>query len=173
MKTFLLRNSRRATRASTYMTVVVTMIIVGVMLAAYIKMVGTQNTFATHSQTWNRSVAVLEAGVEEAMAHLNKNGSPDSGGTVNIEAWLARAGTTTAPPPARGPSRAGSTAIFITSPSAPGTAAPPTFPPSVPPATCGSSRPTSGVVPAGRFWPRLNCPIRRWADSPAAPCSAG
>jgi hypothetical protein len=101
MKTFLLPRTRRATRGSTYMTVVVTMIVVGVMLAAYIKMVGTQNTFATHSQTWNRSVAVLEAGIEEAMAHLNKNGSPDSGGTVSLAALSGEGwdnnGSTTGP----------------------------------------------------------------------------
>jgi len=82
MKTLL--SPRRSARGSTYMTVVVTMIFFGVMLAAYLKLVSTQNVLAGHSQTWNRSVAVMEAGIEEAMAHLNKNGSPDSGGTFNL-----------------------------------------------------------------------------------------
>lgn len=77
-------NPHRSARASTYMTVIVTMIVVGVMLAAYLKMVASQNSFAGRSQTWNRSVAVLEAGIEEAMGHLNKNGSPDSGGSINV-----------------------------------------------------------------------------------------
>jgi hypothetical protein len=63
----------------TYMTVVITMIVVGLTLAAYMKLVGVQNQLTTRSQTWNRSVPVIEAGVEEAIAHLNKNGAPISG----------------------------------------------------------------------------------------------
>ena len=82
MKTCL--SARRSRRGSTYLTVVVAMAVIGIVLAAYLTMVGTQNSFSARSQTWNRSVAVLEAGLEEAMAHLNKNGSPDSGGSVNL-----------------------------------------------------------------------------------------
>jgi hypothetical protein len=63
--------------AFTYLTVVVTMIVVGVMLAAYLKLVGVQNYLTMRSQTWNRCVPVIEAGIEEAMAHLNRNASPD------------------------------------------------------------------------------------------------
>lgn len=77
-------SAHRSTRASTYLTVVVVMIFVGVMLAAYLKMVASQNSYAGRSQTWNRTVPVLEAGLEEAMGHLNKNGTPDSGGAVNL-----------------------------------------------------------------------------------------
>ena len=47
----------------TYLTVVISMIVVGFMLAAYLKMVSVQNQLTTRSQTWNRSVPVLEAGV--------------------------------------------------------------------------------------------------------------
>jgi Tfp pilus assembly protein PilX len=75
----------------TYLTVVITMIVVGFMLAAYLKMVTVQNQLTVRSQTWNRSVPVLEAGVEEAMAHLNKSGSPDASGnlpgTLNSDNW--------------------------------------------------------------------------------------
>src|ERR1700704_4363743 len=85
--------SFRRTRAFTYMTVVVTMIIVGIMLAAYLKLISVQNQMTVRSQTWNRTVPVLEAGIEEAMAHLNKNGSPDSGGNLNM-ANLANDGWT-------------------------------------------------------------------------------
>jgi hypothetical protein len=63
----------------TYMTVVITMIVVGLTLAAYMKLVTVQNQLTMRSQTWNRSVPVIEAGVEEAMAHLNRNGSPING----------------------------------------------------------------------------------------------
>ena len=72
-----IRTSPRS--AFTYMTVIITMIVVGVMLAAYLKMVTVQNQLTERSQTWNRTVPVIEAGLEEAMAHLNKNGAPVSG----------------------------------------------------------------------------------------------
>src|SRR4051812_25129816 len=78
MKTSL--QSRTAQSGFTYATVVVTMIVVGTMLAAYLKMVAVQNQSTVRSQAWNRTVPVLEAGVEEALAHLNHNASPDPAG---------------------------------------------------------------------------------------------
>ena len=75
----------------TYLSVVITMIVLGIMLAAYLKMVAVQNQLTMRSQTWNRSVPVLEAGIEEALAHLNQNGSPDSGGNyagnLSLDGW--------------------------------------------------------------------------------------
>lgn len=93
MKTALF-NRRSHRRGMTYMTVVVTMVVVGVMTAAYLKLVAVQNSFSARSQNWNRGIAVVEAGIEEAMAHLNKNGSPDSGGTVNLAALASDGGWT-------------------------------------------------------------------------------
>ena len=81
MKTQLRNNGREG--AFTYMTVVITMIVVGLMLAAYLKLVAVQNQLTMRSQTWNRSVPVLEAGIEEALAHLNRNASPDAAGNWN------------------------------------------------------------------------------------------
>lgn len=85
----------RPNRGFTYMTVVITMIVVGLMLAAYLKLVAVQNQLTMRSQVWNRSVPVLEAGIEEAIAHLNKNASPDSGGNFNpnmtTDNWVADA----------------------------------------------------------------------------------
>ncbi len=93
MKTHLSIN--RPAGGFTYLTVVITMIVVGFMLAAYLKMVSVQNQLTIRSQTWNRSVPVLEAGVEEAMAHLNKNGSPDAAGnlpgTLTSDGWTGDA----------------------------------------------------------------------------------
>ena len=99
MKTQL--HSRRES-GFTYMTVVITMIVVGLMLAAYLKLVAVQNQLTSRSQTWNRTVPIIEAGVEEALAHLNKNGSPDSGGAINMAAlngdgWKCPVGSTTGP----------------------------------------------------------------------------
>ena len=78
MKTHV--QSHAARKGFTYATVVVTMIVIGTMLAAYLKMVAVQNQSTVRSQAWNRTVPVLEAGVEEALAHLNHNASPDSAG---------------------------------------------------------------------------------------------
>jgi len=87
MKTLI--SPRARVRGMTYATVVVSMIVIGSLLAAYLKLVSVQNQLVARSQTWNRSIPVLESGVEEAIAHLNKNGSPDSEGNVD----LARLGT--------------------------------------------------------------------------------
>jgi hypothetical protein len=48
-----------------------------------LKLVASQNNNTMRSQAWNRSVAVVEAGIEEALMHLNKNGAPDGSGTFN------------------------------------------------------------------------------------------
>lgn len=97
MKTHLLSARSRTRAGFTYLTIVISMIVVGLMLAAYLKLVGVQNQLTSRSQTWNRAVPVLEAGLEEAMAHLNKNGSPDASGTVNLaslatEGWFTSGG---------------------------------------------------------------------------------
>lgn len=77
-------SSSRNKQGSTYLVVVVTMVVVGLMLAAYLKLIDVQNQLTTRSQTWNRTVPVIEAGIEEAMAHLNLNGSPDAGGNFDL-----------------------------------------------------------------------------------------
>jgi len=77
-------SSIRNRRGSTYLTVIITTSVVGLMLAAYLKLVDVQNQLSVRSQTWNRTVPVVEAGIEEAMAHLNHNGSPDGGGNFDL-----------------------------------------------------------------------------------------
>ena len=55
-------------------TLVITIVIcglVGLMLSAYLSMVSTQVTFTQRSQIWNNCIPLCEAGVEEALAHLN------------------------------------------------------------------------------------------------------
>lgn len=72
MKLPIIRRGR--VQANTYLTVLVIAMLMGVVLAAYLTMVNTQNSFSMRSQAWNRSIAITEAGVEEAMTHLQKNG---------------------------------------------------------------------------------------------------
>ena len=66
---------------------VVTLVIsslVGLMLASYLKMVSSQNTYTFRSQVWNSAIPLCEAGVEEALAHLNALGTNNNFG---IRGW--------------------------------------------------------------------------------------
>src|SRR5687767_681952 len=58
--------------------------IVGAALASYLKLAEYQNRSVVHSQHWNGAIPVAEAGVEEALAHLNKvvNGNRATNGWV-------------------------------------------------------------------------------------------
>src|SRR5687767_1812214 len=51
-------------------TLIVSML-VGIMLTAYLAMLSQQQTFTQRSQIWNHCIPMCEAGIEEAMAHLN------------------------------------------------------------------------------------------------------
>jgi len=65
----------RTNRASTLMIAVVITGLVGFVLAAYLTLLGAQNNTTVRSQVWNSSIPVIEAGCEEALAHLNLHGS--------------------------------------------------------------------------------------------------
>jgi len=47
--------------------------ILGITLASYLMMVSTQAISVNRSQAWNAAIAVTEAGVEEALAQINRN----------------------------------------------------------------------------------------------------
>jgi len=68
------QNPRRAERASSYLTVLWSCLIVSFLVFSYLAIVGIQNAASMRSQAWNRCIAVSEAGIEEALAHLQKNG---------------------------------------------------------------------------------------------------
>lgn len=46
-------------------------VLVGLILVAYLSMISSQRKLAFRSQVWNQCIPMCEAGVEEAMAHLN------------------------------------------------------------------------------------------------------
>lgn len=48
-------------------------VIFGVTLASYLDLVSNQNLSIARSQQWNAAIPVAEAGIEEALAHLNRN----------------------------------------------------------------------------------------------------
>src|ERR1044072_5294856 len=63
--------------------------VLGVAIAAYLNVIHTQNNMTVRSQVWNACLPLVEAGIEEALAHIN------SPGTTNWESngW-SRQGTT-------------------------------------------------------------------------------
>jgi hypothetical protein len=56
--------------------------VIGMTLASYLVLVHHQSTSVTRSQTWNHSIAVTEAGVEDALQFLNKYA-----GGPNLSSW--------------------------------------------------------------------------------------
>lgn len=65
--------------------------VIGVTLISYMLMVQNQNVSVMRSMTWNSAIAVTEAGVEDAMALLNKyNGSWDQLTNWNTSTSLAQ-----------------------------------------------------------------------------------
>jgi hypothetical protein len=67
-----LTESRQQSGNILVMTIITTALI-GFVLAAFLTLAGAQNRSTYRSQNWNSSIPVLEAGVEEALAHLNRN----------------------------------------------------------------------------------------------------
>jgi len=69
MKT--VRGQRPSAAGSVLVTSVVVITIIGIVLGSYLLLIRTQNSSVARSQAWNAAIAVAEAGVEEALAHLN------------------------------------------------------------------------------------------------------
>jgi hypothetical protein len=62
---------------------------VGFILVAYLNLVRAQNAATMRSQSWNATVPVIEAGIEEALTHLAQRG----GGDLAFDGWT-QSGTT-------------------------------------------------------------------------------
>lgn len=56
-----------------FLTLVITGIL-GFLLVAYLTLVRSQNVSNMRSQSWNQTIPVIEAGVEDALTHLNSHG---------------------------------------------------------------------------------------------------
>jgi hypothetical protein len=65
--------SRGARRGSALLMTLVFTGVTGLVLASYLTLVSAQNRSVVRSQTWNSAIPVVEAGIEEALAHLNQN----------------------------------------------------------------------------------------------------
>lgn len=63
------------TEGSVLIVMIVVMALVGITLGSYLELVANQNLSVMRSMAWNGAISVAEAGVEEAMAHINMNGT--------------------------------------------------------------------------------------------------
>jgi hypothetical protein len=65
---------------------IVTCMLMGMGLASYLTLVQSQNRMVMRSRTWNAAIPVAEAGIEEALTHLNVCG--DSNRATNGWSWI-------------------------------------------------------------------------------------
>jgi len=93
-----IRAHSRANRAGSILMVTVWLsFIIGIALVACLSLVNSQSQSVARSQVWNTCIPVVEAGIEEAMAHLNNrletsygvNGWVPAGTTLNRERYFA------------------------------------------------------------------------------------
>ena len=71
MKTTVLQ--KRSTRGSALVPTVLFCGLLGVSIVGYLMMVEQQSRLSARSQSWNIAIALVEAGIEDALQHLNQN----------------------------------------------------------------------------------------------------
>ena len=76
---------QRSQRGNTLLVTVVVTGVIGFVLVAYLTLVQYQNTANMRSQGWNAAMPVVEAGIEEALAHLNSRGLTN--GNLACDGW--------------------------------------------------------------------------------------
>lgn len=57
--------------------------VIGINIASYLVLVNSENTSTMRSLTWNSAIVEAEAGVEEALSHLNNNGGTNLSGLLS------------------------------------------------------------------------------------------
>ena len=67
------RHRRSKASGSILVIVLVACTLVGITLASYLQLVSNQNLSIMRSMAWNKALVLAEAGIEEALAHLNSN----------------------------------------------------------------------------------------------------
>ena len=74
MKLQTKQNNHTRSQGSALMLTLGSGAVIGLALASYLTLVANQSQSISRSQTWNVSMPVLEAGVEEAMTQIQFNG---------------------------------------------------------------------------------------------------
>jgi len=64
---------RRGEQGGVLVSTFVATFVVGLVLTGYMTMVGSSHRDSVRSETWNAAISVAESGLEEALAHLQKN----------------------------------------------------------------------------------------------------
>jgi hypothetical protein len=85
MKTIGLKHSR--SQGNALMVTIFLITFVGILLTAYLQMVKSQNYNTTRSQAWNSAIPVIEAGIEDALTHLNVHAD-----NINCDGWTYSGG---------------------------------------------------------------------------------
>lgn len=83
-----LRN-RYSESGGVLVTTLIICALVGIMLVAYLAMVSNQHKLSQRSQVWNNCIPMCEAGVEEALAHLNHINTTSN---FAINGWTSNSG---------------------------------------------------------------------------------
>ncbi len=91
MKTSI--TSLQSQQGTTLLVTIVVTGITGFLLLAYLSLVQNQNRANMRSQGWNSAVPVVEAGIEEALAHLNNRGITN--GSLAADGWTQSGNTYT------------------------------------------------------------------------------
>lgn len=78
------RPASRRLRGNALVLTVVTMGLVAFVLLAYLTLVRNQNVSVARSQAWNAAVPIIEAGIEDALTHLNVHGVTN----LACDGWL-------------------------------------------------------------------------------------
>lgn len=73
MRTTLNRPAGNRSKGSVLVIILVLLILAGTTLASYLRLVSNQNSSINRSLLWNTALPVAEGGIEEALAHLNRN----------------------------------------------------------------------------------------------------
>src|SRR2546426_11869401 len=87
-----MQNPKRTQRGNTLLIVLMTTTIIGLVLATNLELVSNQNQATHRSLAWNTAMPVCEAGIEEALTHLNWCTSNGKRLLVNVD--LAQNGWT-------------------------------------------------------------------------------
>src|SRR5688572_17433128 len=69
----------------------VTIVILGFVLASYLALIRAQNVSTMRAQAWNTALPMAEAGIEEALTHINTIGSTNwegNGWTLSNGSYL-------------------------------------------------------------------------------------
>src|SRR5216684_4733943 len=82
----LVRPSSRAHGSVLFVTLGICAIL-GILIGSYLCLVQTQRLGVARAQAWNSAIVVAEAGVEEAMAHLNSGVSTNN---LATNTWVSR-----------------------------------------------------------------------------------